>query len=183
MWYSSHPPLIAAGPSCAKDAKAEVTKLCVGKAACTIPTTPATFGGDPCPAVKTPKALAVRATCSSAGPKPPAAPRAYVFDFGQNMAGFATLNVSGLAAGTEILMRFGEVLNKDGSVDMAWCGDHCNVGPGGGNSANQSDKYIAKGGAGPELFTPHFTCKCWGVCCLWRISGSALSHSQSHSPD
>ena len=36
--------------------------------------------------------------------------------------GFATLNVSGLARGTEVTLRYGEVLNKDGSVDMAWCG-------------------------------------------------------------
>ena len=31
--------------------------------------------------------------------------------------GFATLNVSGLARGTEVTLRYGEVLNKDGSVD------------------------------------------------------------------
>ena len=73
--------------------------------------------------------------------------------------GFATLNVSGLAPGTEVTLRYGEVLNTDGSVDMAWCGEPCNVGPGGGNSANQTDKYIAKGGSEPEVFTPHFTCK------------------------
>ena len=48
----------------------------------------------------------------------------------------------------------------DGSVKMDWCGPNprkCNVPPGGGNSANQTDRYIAKGGAAEEVFTPHFT--------------------------
>ena len=43
---------------------------------------------------------------------------------------------------------------------MDWCGPNprkCNVPPGGGNSANQTDRYIAKGGAAEEVFTPHFT--------------------------
>ena len=80
-------------------------------------------------------------------------------DTGPCSKGFATLNVSGLAPGTEITLKYGEVLKKDGSVDMAWCGDPCNAGPGVGNSANQTDKYIAKGGPEPEVFTPHFTCE------------------------
>lgn len=135
-------------------AKSNVSKLCVGKASCSIPATPAFFGGDPCPTVKAPKSIAVRARCSNS--KPTTA-QTYVFDFGQNMAGFATLNVTGVAPGTEITLRYGEVLNKDGSVKMAWCGEPCNVGPGSFNTANQTDKYIAKGGPEPEVFTPHFT--------------------------
>ena len=78
----------------------------------------------------------------------------------QNMAGFATLRVKGLAAGTAITLRYGEVLQADGGVKMDWCGPDprkCNVPPGGGNSANQTDRYIAKGGAAVEIFTPHFT--------------------------
>ena len=79
---------IAAG-SCATSgdvAKSNVSKLCLGKASCSIPATPAFFGGDPCPAIKEPKSVAVRARCSSSKPQPPS-PQTWVFDFGQNMAG------------------------------------------------------------------------------------------------
>ena len=147
---------LAAGSCATKGtaAKDAVAKLCVGKLNCKIPTTAAMFGGDPCPAVKAPKTLAVKAQCSAGKPAPDT--HSYVFDFGQNMAGFATLKVSGLAAGTVITMRYAEVLKPDGSVKMDWCGEPCEVGPGSGNSANQTDKYIAKGGAS-ETYTPHFT--------------------------
>ena len=149
---------LAEGPCATKGdtVKTAVSKLCEGKPGCSIPVAAGTFGGDPCPAITAPKALAVRARCGSTKPTPTAS-HPWVFDFGQNMAGFATLNVSGLAPGTEITLRYGEVLNKDGSVDMAWCASPCNVGPGGGNSANQTDKFIAKGGSEPEVYTPRFT--------------------------
>ena len=42
-------------------------------------------------------------------------PGVYVFDFGQNMAGVARLHVQG-AAGTEVQLRFAEVLNPDGTI-------------------------------------------------------------------
>ena len=44
---------------------AVVTAACIGKASCSVPMTPATFGGDPC--VGTAKRLAIQATCSGGG--------------------------------------------------------------------------------------------------------------------
>ena len=81
---------MAAGPCAAAgdSAKLNVSKLCVGKGSCSIPATPAFFGGDPCPTVKAPKSLAVRARCGSAKPNPVAS-RSWVFDFGQSMAGIS----------------------------------------------------------------------------------------------
>jgi alpha-L-rhamnosidase len=42
-------------------------------------------------------------------------PGVYVYDFGQNMAGFAHIRVQG-KAGTQIRLRFAEVLNADGTI-------------------------------------------------------------------
>ncbi len=67
-----------------------------------------------------------------------------VFDLGQNFTGWARLRVSG-AAGTEITMRFAEVMGHDG-----------NIYTGNLRLAKQTDRYIMKGG-GPEVYEPHFT--------------------------
>ncbi len=74
----------------------------------------------------------------------PAANRAYIFDMGQNMVGWATLKVRG-AAGTKVQMRFAEILNPDGTIYTA------NL-----RSADASDTYILRGGE-EETFAPHFT--------------------------
>lgn len=76
-------------------------------------------------------------------------PGVYVFDLGQNMVGVARLKVSG-PAGTEVRMRFAEVLNPDGTVYRE------NL-----RRARATDTYILKGdgpkGDGVEVFEPHFT--------------------------
>src|SRR6202012_5158503 len=43
------------------------------------------------------------------------APGVYVFDFGQNFSGWVRLRVKG-AAGTDVKLRFAEVLNPDGTM-------------------------------------------------------------------
>jgi alpha-L-rhamnosidase len=70
---------------------------------------------------------------------------AYVFDFGQNFAGWARLKVKGPAA-TPITMHFAEVLKADGEVDQA------NL-----RMARATDTYILRGDADGEVFEPHFT--------------------------
>ncbi len=67
-----------------------------------------------------------------------------VFDLGQNFAGWARLRVRG-PRGTEVTMRFAEVLDHDGNIYTA------NL-----RRAKQTDRYILKGG-GTEVFEPHFT--------------------------
>ncbi len=69
---------------------------------------------------------------------------AYVFDLGQNFSGWIRLKVSG-EAGEKVVMRFGEMLNADGTVYTA------NL-----RSARATDTYILKGG-GEEVWEPHFT--------------------------
>jgi len=76
-------------------------------------------------------------------------PGVAVFDFGRNIVGWAQLRVSG-AAGTEIVLRYGERLAEDGSVDQKHIGMYLR----GGDC--QTDRYILKGG-GPEQWEPHFT--------------------------
>ncbi len=71
-------------------------------------------------------------------------PGSYLFDLGQNMVGWARLKVQG-PAGTVVQLRFGEVLQPDGSLYVA------NL-----RAAKATDTYILKGG-GPETFEPHFT--------------------------
>ncbi len=71
-------------------------------------------------------------------------PRKFVFDLGQNFSGWIRLKVKG-AAGEKIVMRFGEMLNADGTVYTE------NL-----RSARVTDTYICKGD-GEEAWEPHFT--------------------------
>jgi len=71
-------------------------------------------------------------------------PGVYVYDFGQNLAGVEYLRVQG-PAGTEVTLRFGEILNPDGTVYTA------NL-----RTAKATDRFILNG-KGVEEFTPHFT--------------------------
>ena len=72
-------------------------------------------------------------------------PGTYIVDLGQNMVGWARLKVQG-PSGTKVRMRFGEVLNPDGTLYTA------NL-----RSAHATDTYILKGGGHTEVFEPHFT--------------------------
>jgi alpha-L-rhamnosidase len=71
-------------------------------------------------------------------------PGVYIYDFHQNLAGVARLQVSG-PAGTDIQLRFGEVLNPDGSLYVE------NL-----RTAKATDHYILSG-KGLEEFEPDFT--------------------------
>ena len=68
----------------------------------------------------------------------------YIFDLGQNIAGWARLRVNG-PAGTKISLRFAEILNPDGSLYIT------NL-----RSARATDTYILNG-EGEEVFEPRFT--------------------------
>ncbi|MGB9746547.1 MAG: family 78 glycoside hydrolase catalytic domain [Bacteroidales bacterium] len=68
----------------------------------------------------------------------------YVFDFGQNMVGWARLSVQA-PAGTVIEMRFAELLHDDGTVAQE------NL-----RQAKATDRYICKG-QGTETWEPMFT--------------------------
>ena len=87
-------------------------------------------------------------------------PGVYVFDMGQNFAGWVKLRVNG-AAGTVVKMRYGELLNPDGTVNgmTAVAGQIKSEGFGGPGApaiAYQSDSYILKGER-EEIYTPRFT--------------------------
>lgn len=71
-------------------------------------------------------------------------PGAYVFDLGQNFAGFARLKARG-PAGTKVVLRFAEVLNPDGTLYTT------NL-----RGARAIDTYVLKGN-GEEVWQPRFT--------------------------
>jgi alpha-L-rhamnosidase len=71
-------------------------------------------------------------------------PGVFVYDLGQNFAGWCRLNVRG-PAGTTLSLRHGEVLNPDGTIYTA------NL-----RSAGQTDRYTLHGG-GEAVFEPRFT--------------------------
>jgi alpha-L-rhamnosidase len=71
-------------------------------------------------------------------------PGTYIYDFRQNLAGVARLEVHG-AAGEDIQLRFGEVLNPDGTLYV----DNL-------RTAKATDHYILSGN-GKEEFQPDFT--------------------------
>ncbi len=97
-------------------------------------------------------------------------PGIFIFDMGQNFAGWATLHVKG-PAGTKVKLRYGELLYPDGTLNVmtSVCGqikpdpneavDQARpgyAGPGAPELADQSDTYILKG-QGTETYTPRFT--------------------------
>lgn len=72
------------------------------------------------------------------------APGVHVFDLGQNMVGWVRLRVQG-PAGTEVRLRHAEVLNDDGTLNLA------NM-----RGAKVTNTYILKG-EGVEEYAPRFT--------------------------
>jgi alpha-L-rhamnosidase len=71
-------------------------------------------------------------------------PGVYVYDFGQNFAGWAKLRVEG-PRGTRVEMRFSELIYPNGMINRA------NL-----LQAKARDIYILRGG-GPEVYQPRFT--------------------------
>ncbi|MEE8398956.1 MAG: family 78 glycoside hydrolase catalytic domain [Desulfobacterales bacterium] len=71
-------------------------------------------------------------------------PGVYVFDFRQNLTGWARLFVSG-PAGTTVTLRFAELLDDKGMLSLATLG-----------GAEVTDTYTLKGGS-EEVFEPRFT--------------------------
>lgn len=84
----------------------------------------------------------------------------YVVDMGQNFGGWASFDFD-VPAGTEISIRYGELLNKNGTLNVmsSVCGQIKNAAkpqyPGAPPIAWQEDQYIARGGR--ENYTPQFT--------------------------
>lgn len=68
----------------------------------------------------------------------------YVFDMGQNFAGWVRLKVQG-RAGTKVVLRFAEILNPDGTIYTT------NL-----RAARCTDTYMLKG-KGREIWEPRFT--------------------------
>lgn len=84
----------------------------------------------------------------------------YIVDMGQNFGGWARFTFD-VAAGTEIKLRYGELLYQDGTLNpmTSVCGQIKRKKPGADGSpavAEQADTYIARGG-GPETYTPRFS--------------------------
>jgi alpha-L-rhamnosidase len=72
------------------------------------------------------------------------APGVYVFDFGQNMAGWVRIRVSG-PRGTRVQLRYAELVDEKGFINTN------NLG-----TAKATDVYILKG-TGVEVYEPRFT--------------------------
>ncbi len=85
----------------------------------------------------------------------------FIVDMGQNFAGVARIKVKG-ATGTKIILRYGEDLWKDGSLNyMTTVATQIKKGgikggPGAPETAWQEDGYILKG-KGIEIWNPQFT--------------------------
>ena len=75
-------------------------------------------------------------------------PGTWVYDVGQNIAGWAEIRVRG-PAGTEITLRYAEELNPDGTVDLVQNAEFVHSGE------FQTDKYVLKG-EGEERWEPRF---------------------------
>lgn len=73
------------------------------------------------------------------------APGTYVFDLGQNIAGWVRLHVDSARQGTKISMRHAEAINANGTLNTFT-----------NRSAEATDTYICKG-YGREIYEPRFT--------------------------
>ncbi len=82
-------------------------------------------------------------TLAAKGVTSPAA-GVYIFDFGQNLSGVARVRAKG-AAGTDVKLRFAEILNPDGSLYVE------NL-----RTAKATDHFVLSG-QGEEVFQPMFT--------------------------
>jgi alpha-L-rhamnosidase len=76
-------------------------------------------------------------------------PGTWVFDFGQNFAGWPELKLPQVPAGTVVKMFPAEGLNADGTVNQS------SLGPG-GRGRDLFNSYIATGAEGGETWTPKF---------------------------
>lgn len=125
-------------------------------------------GLSPCKSVRTISAASL--TALHAGSEfdcsmiPGYAPKAgWVFDMGENMAGFATLKLlrSALVVNQSVSLKYAEVLKADGSVDMAWCAEGAACKCSGINCANQTDTFYparpTDDGDTWVTYTPTFT--------------------------
>jgi len=72
----------------------------------------------------------------------------YLLDMGQNLTGYAALTVKG-PAGRQVVMKYGERLNADGTLDQTDITKYVQEGE------FQTDKYILKG-EGTEVWHPRF---------------------------
>ena len=81
-------------------------------------------------------------------------PGLFVYDLGQNFAGWAQLRVSG-PAGTQVRMRFAEELFPDGTLSF-----YSSAGEENDGAQIQRDIYILRG-SGVEVYTPRFTWHCF----------------------
>jgi alpha-L-rhamnosidase len=73
----------------------------------------------------------------------------YIFDFGQNIAGWARIHVNE-SSGQEISIRYSEILSPDGQeLETATTGGHA-------TGFDQIDQYLCKG-EGEEVWEPRFT--------------------------
>jgi len=92
-------------------------------------------------------------------------PNVWIFDMGQNYAGWVKIKVQA-PEGTKVTLRYGELLNQDGTLNVMTSvagqikgrkGDGSLIGgPFAPDTAWQSDIYITKG-KGIEYYTPKFT--------------------------
>ena len=193
------------GSTCAgaKDSLAVVERLCLGKTSCQIAPRVSEFGTvDPCPDML--KTLVVIASGCTPAPLPPppmlpANETSWVFDFGQNVAGFTSIHVQG-PAGTRLYARHAETLKAIPSaaapspVNNGYCNNNahqpgtaqdtgctsCNafVGAGavpsyasiwGGNCANQTNLFVLNGSGCVEHYRPEFMYAGFRFVQLWGL--------------
>ena len=70
----------------------------------------------------------------------------YIFDLGQNIAGWVRIHISGATRGIKIVIRHAEAEKSDGTLDTFT-----------NRSALATDTYISKGVTGEEIYEPRFT--------------------------
>ena len=75
---------------------------------------------------------------------------AWIVDFGENVAGFVKIRLRNSPRGAQVVLRFAETINEDGTLDYRSIGTFA-------TQCIQQDVYIARGDADGEIWCPRFT--------------------------
>jgi hypothetical protein len=184
----------AGQPECSSNATHEIIEqLCVGKSECRLNASASVVAGgvDPCPGHV--KRLAVVASgCIPVDPFPPSpsppkptSETRWVFDFGQNVAGFTTLHLPAghdIPEGYRIRIEHSEIVHEGATSSADTYNSYCLTSgaaghplrhepcaphPGSGhatpdryvgdwNAANQTNEYVVGSPSKPTNYTPYF---------------------------
>ncbi len=101
---------------------------------------------------------------------------AWIYDFGENIAGVCELRLPPAPAGSRVVLRFAETLRPDGSLDYRSCGGFA-------THTLQEDVYIMRGDPAGETWRPRFTYHGFRYAELSGVNGHGFPERGLYRPE